>query len=175
MTQALTPASPPAVLCHFSSLCAPRKSRGAELPAVRAQTPASLLAARWTWPHFRSGTGKGASPRPQPPHRPAKANSCTHLVLSSPVTKLRSSEPTWSPSGKAEHRSEAENRTSNQTQQVNVPPPARPAVLYFTLNILVHNVLDTELRLPQGLRFKVSLNQAQIQAMFWSFRWAMRF
>jgi len=41
---------------------------------------------------------------------PATARGRGYLVLSSPGTKLRSSGPTWSPSGNIEHRSEAEDK-----------------------------------------------------------------
>lgn len=54
-----------------------------------------------------------AAPGLQPPYSLAKANRYSYLVLSSPVTKLRSSGPTCSPSGNAEHCSEDETKAKS--------------------------------------------------------------
>lgn len=45
---------------------------------------------------------------------------------------------------------------------MNVLLLAEPTVWYFLPSILAHNVLDIELKLPQGLKFKIPLSQAQI-------------
>lgn len=48
-------------------------------------------------------------------------------------------------------------------------------MLYFIPSTWVHDVLDTELGLPQGFKFKIPLSQAPIGATFWFSWWVVRF